>query len=161
MRQENFYTCSSPCEQRDNNLKHTVHLELHNKWNKLLTNIMKHKKKEAVLTPRLLPSTRTTHCYTYRAHGQVICLNIYNIIQLMVRGFLCERFVTWLRSYGEEFLTSRPTPKLEHHPLSPVRDCLFNTFAATLHTGGRSSIRNLRARHTVVQGPTYHLRDLD
>jgi hypothetical protein len=34
--------------------------------------------------------------------------------------------------YGEE-LAPRPTPKLEGHPLSAVRDCLFNRFAATLH----------------------------
>jgi hypothetical protein len=35
--------------------------------------------------------------------------------------------------YGEELLPPRPTPKLEDHPLSAVRDCLFNVFAATLH----------------------------
>jgi len=51
--------------------------------------------------------------------------------------------------YGEEFLAPRPTPKLEDHPLSAVGDCLFNTFAATLRIGGRSSTRNLRTRHTV------------
>jgi hypothetical protein len=28
-------------------------------------------------------------------------------------------------------LAPRPTPKLEDHPLSAVRDCLFNIFAAT------------------------------
>jgi hypothetical protein len=35
--------------------------------------------------------------------------------------------------YGEELLAPRPTPKLEDHRLSAVRDCLFNVFAATLH----------------------------
>ena len=54
--------------------------------------------------------------------------------------------------YGEAVLASRPTPKVEDHPLSAVRSCLFNTFAATLHIGGRSSIRNLRTRHAVVTG---------
>ena len=54
--------------------------------------------------------------------------------------------------YGEELLASRPTQKLEYHPLSAVRDRLFNIFAATLHIGGRSSIRNLRTRHAVVTG---------
>ena len=34
--------------------------------------------------------------------------------------------------------------------MSAVLDSLFNTFAATLHTGGRSSFRNLRTRHAVV-----------
>jgi hypothetical protein len=52
--------------------------------------------------------------------------------------------------YGEELLAPRPNPKLEYHPLSAVRDCLFSRFAATLHIGGRSSIRNLRTRHAVV-----------
>jgi len=47
-------------------------------------------------------------------------------------------------------LAPRPTPKLEDHPLSAVRDCLFNIFAATLHIGGRSSIHNLRTRNAVV-----------
>jgi hypothetical protein len=35
--------------------------------------------------------------------------------------------------YGEELLALSPTPKLEDHPLSAVRDCLFNIFVATLH----------------------------
>jgi hypothetical protein len=35
--------------------------------------------------------------------------------------------------YGEELLAPRPTPKLDDHPLSAVRDCLFNIFAANLH----------------------------
>jgi hypothetical protein len=52
--------------------------------------------------------------------------------------------------YGEELSAPRPTPKLEDHPLSAFRNCIFNIFAATLHIGGRSSIRNLRTRHTVV-----------
>jgi hypothetical protein len=56
-----------------------------------------------------------------------------------------------IRFYGEE-LAPRPTPKLEDHPLSAVRDCLFNILAAILHSGGRSSIRNLRTRHAMVTG---------
>ena len=49
-------------------------------------------------------------------------------------------------------LAPRPTPKLEDHPSSAVRGCLFNLFIATLHIGGRSSIRKLRTRHSVVTG---------
>ena len=60
-------------------------------------------------------------------------------------------FRNLIRFYGEQLLAPRPTPKLED-PLSAVRDCLFNIFAATLHIGGRSSIRNLRTRHAVVTG---------
>jgi hypothetical protein len=50
--------------------------------------------------------------------------------------------------YGEELAVPCLTPKLEGHPVSAVRDCLFNIFAATFHIGGRSSIRKLRARHS-------------
>ena len=49
-----------------------------------------------------------------------------------------------------------PTHKLEDHPSSAVRGCLFNLFTATLHIGGRSSIRNLRTRHAVVTGTHIH-----
>jgi len=54
--------------------------------------------------------------------------------------------------HGEALLAPRPSPKLDDHPLSAVRDCLFNLFAATIHIGGPSSIRNLRKRHAVVTG---------
>jgi hypothetical protein len=47
-----------------------------------------------------------------------------------------------IRFHGEELLASRPIPKLEGHPSSAVRNCLFNIFAATPCIGGRSSIRN-------------------
>jgi hypothetical protein len=33
--------------------------------------------------------------------------------------------------YSEELLTPRPTPMLEDHPLSTIRECLFNIFATT------------------------------
>ena len=52
----------------------------------------------------------------------------------------------------EALLAPRPTPKLEDHPSSAVRDCLFNLFTVTLHIGGLSSTRNLRTRHAVVTG---------
>ena len=41
--------------------------------------------------------------------------------------------------YGEEeLLASLPTPKLEDHTLSAVRDCLFSAFAAAVHIRGSS-----------------------
>jgi len=52
--------------------------------------------------------------------------------------------------YGEEFFAPRPNLRLEDHPLSAVRNCLFNIFTAKLPTGGFSSIRNLRTHHAVV-----------
>jgi len=57
-----------------------------------------------------------------------------------------------IRFHGEELLAPPPTPKLQNHPLSAVRDCLLNIFAAALHIGGRSSIPNLRKCHAVVTG---------
>ena len=44
--------------------------------------------------------------------------------------------------HGQGLIAPRPTPKLEDHPSSAVRGCLFNLFTATLHIGGRSSTRN-------------------
>jgi len=61
--------------------------------------------------------------------------------------------------YGEELLAPRPTPTLEDHPLSAVRDCLINIFAAYPSIGGRSSIRNLTTRHAVVTR-THSSRDI-
>ena len=58
--------------------------------------------------------------------------------------------------YCEELLAPRPTPKLEDHPLSALRDFVFNIFAATLPAGGRSSIRSLNTRHAGGRGPTGH-----
>jgi hypothetical protein len=65
---------------------------------------------------------------------------------------LLRIFLNILFFHGEELLGPRTTPKLEDYPLSAVRNCLLNLFAATLHIGGRSSIRNLRTRHAVVAG---------
>jgi len=35
--------------------------------------------------------------------------------------------------YGKKLLAPRPNPKLEDHPLSAVRNCLFNINAVTIH----------------------------
>ena len=63
----------------------------------------------------------------------------------------CEYFLTMF-FHGEALLAPHPTPKLEDHPSSAVRDCLFNIIAATLHIGGRFSIHNLRTSRAVVKG---------
>jgi hypothetical protein len=84
---------------------------------------------------------------------------------------LCDMFRNTVFFYGEELLAPRPTPKLEDHPLSAVRDCLFDVFAATLHIRRPflrpqpedAPCRGDRDRHIVVtgtdlswwQGPTY------
>jgi len=65
------------------------------------------------------------------------------------RGAL-KHFITIKNFYGEGLSAPRPTPKLEDHPLSAVRDCLFNIVTATLRTRRTS----LRTRHAVVtRGP--------
>jgi len=53
-----------------------------------------------------------------------------------------------IRFYGE-LLAPRPTPKLEDHPLSVVRDCLFDIFAATLHM---EAVPPSATRHAIVNG---------
>jgi len=50
------------------------------------------------------------------------------------------------------FVSTSPNPQAGGTPSSAVRGCLFNLFTATLHIGGRTSIRNLRTRHAVVTG---------
>jgi len=72
-------------------------------------------------------------------------------VSVQVRG-LPWLFRNMIRFYGEELLALRPNSKLEDHLLSAVRGCLFNIFVATLRSGGRSSIRNLRTRHAMVTG---------
>jgi hypothetical protein len=47
--------------------------------------------------------------------------------------YLCRLFRNIIIFYGEELLAPRPTPRLEGHPLSAVRDCFFSIFAATLN----------------------------
>jgi hypothetical protein len=51
------------------------------------------------------------------------------------------------RFYGKEMLALRPTPELEDNPMSAVRECFFNIFAATIHNGDRFSIKKLRTRN--------------
>jgi hypothetical protein len=50
-----------------------------------------------------------------------------------IRPRPCCIFRVKLISYGEGSLAPLPTPKLEDHPLSFARCCLFNIFAATFH----------------------------
>ena len=38
-----------------------------------------------------------------------------------------------IRFDGEELLAPRRKPRIMDHPLSAVRDCLFNIFAAAIH----------------------------
>jgi hypothetical protein len=77
---------------------------------------------------------------------------VYLRIVFVSRGSIspCKYYFTWV--FAGRVVSTSPTPKLEDHPSSAVRDCLFNIFAATLHIGGRSSFRNLRTRHAVVTG---------
>ena len=62
----------------------------------------------------------------------------------------CEMFRNIGTFYSEGLSAPRRTPKLEGHPLSAPRDCLFSIFTATHHSGGRSSMRNLSARHAMA-----------
>jgi hypothetical protein len=71
-------------------------------------------------------------------------------LSVQVRGFLFEYLVTGY--VFSELLAPCPNHRMEEYTLSAIRVSLLNTFAATLHTEGRSSISNLRTRHAVVTG---------
>jgi hypothetical protein len=76
-------------------------------------------------------------------------------VHLSLPDLINNRFVTWLTFYGEEMLAPRPTPKLEEHPLSAVRDTLFNTFAATLHIRRPFLLPQPEDAPCCGDGPTY------
>ena len=59
--------------------------------------------------------------------------------------------------YVEELSAPRPTTKLEDHPLSTVRDSLFNISAPTRHLQAVYFLRTLRTRHAVVAGTHFIL----
>jgi hypothetical protein len=80
----------------------------------------------------------TASTYHYKIHLIVMLSFLFLRLgpsskeSVQVQGsFLC--FVTGL-FYGEGLSAPRPIPKLEDHPLSYVRSCLFNVFAANLHS---------------------------
>ena len=98
-------------------------------------------------------SSRNTPPHPVDPSGGVFYLRIFLSPEEACRLWV---FLNILFFQGEELLAPRPTPKLEDHLLSAVRDCLFDLFAATLHIGGRSSIRNLRTRHAAVTGTHKH-----
>ena len=108
----------------------------------------------AIMVTEKTPLTSTRHS---------ICLLLFSQIArgfVVVLGGPCrDVWLQTLYSYRKGLLAPRPTPKLEDHPTSSVRDCLFNIFAATLLIEGRSSIRNLRTRHAVVTGTDYMTND--
>jgi hypothetical protein len=63
---------------------------------------------------------------------------------------ICVWFVTYLSFYGEESLAPRPTSKLQDHPLSAVRDYLFDYSQLPSIIASRFSICNLTTRHATV-----------
>jgi hypothetical protein len=81
----------------------------------------------------LCPYSQTPR-YHYKLGYGIFIPRPFQFIVLLRPG---PRLFVTLRNklifYGEELLVPRPSPKLEGHPLSAVRDCLFNIFAATLH----------------------------
>jgi hypothetical protein len=113
-----------------------------------------HKSPLHVPTPSQLDPvhTPTSHCLKIHLNINLPSTPGSPKWSLSLRFPLCEDFLTRYVFYGEKSLVPRPTSKLEKYPLSAVRDFLFNIFAATLHTAGRSSIRNLRMCRVVVTG---------
>jgi hypothetical protein len=70
----------------------------------------------------------------------------------------CPLFTAWVLPKDEPKIEAlwngsegRDYEWLEDHPLSAVRDCLFNVFAAACHIWKPFPIRSLRTRHAVVR----------
>ena len=109
---------------------------------------------------------RMNHLLTSRSRALLEKLTVSQLVKKFPAFYGTRRFITAFTSArysilshfvtrqfeGAELLAPCPTPKLEHHPLSAIRDW-FNIFAATLHNGGRSSIRNLRTRRRGDRDP--------
>jgi hypothetical protein len=90
----------------------------------------------------LIPSTKShIHLLSFRSSIQGIRSG----------SRLFEHIRNKLIFYGEGLLAPRPTPKLEDHPLSAVRYCLFNIIRSyPPYLEGVSTLRNLRTPHAVV-----------
>ena len=99
-----------------------------------------------------LSSIQAAYNPSTKSHVPFLLLRLYHRKSPRLRQLYL--FPNKASFYGEGLLEPHPTPKLEDHPLSPVCDCLFNIFTATLHIGGRTPIRNLRMCHTMVTGNT-------
>ena len=78
------------------------------------------------------------------------------------RAVRSPRLYCTVRSSVKAFLAPRPTPRVEEHPLSAVRDCLFSIFAATLHVYRPSSATATWGRDMPWwQGPTWWWPEVD
>jgi hypothetical protein len=99
----------------------------------------------ALTVPCLSPLTSCTHITSYLLTLTYACSShsmFQNSCPFPVAGVVRKigpgpRLLCLIRNvmivYGEELLAPRPTPKMEDHILSAVRDRLFIVFAATLH----------------------------
>jgi hypothetical protein len=84
----------------------------------------------------------TTASYLYKKHLSVREPALYKLLTFHVRNPLFIRpglrlfwkFRNKLIFYGVGLLSPGPKSKLQDHPLSAVRGCLFNIFAATFHS---------------------------
>ena len=68
--------------------------------------------------------------FCYKPHIHFPSLKSLHIIRSFDSLCICCNMLTFT---PRGFLPSRPIPKLDDHPLSALRNCLFSIFAATLH----------------------------
>jgi hypothetical protein len=66
-----------------------------------------------------------TPCIPYPSHIHIPSVQVRRLYLVLRIKFIF---------YGEGFLAPHTTPKLEDHPLSFIRGCLFNIFTAALHS---------------------------
>ena len=67
--------------------------------------------------------------------GCMVLYNFNNFTSSIQSPKTCLTFRNTLIYCADQFLTPRPVPRLEDHPLSDLRDCLWSdTFASTART---------------------------
>jgi hypothetical protein len=71
--------------------------------------------------------THTSYIPSTKSHVHFLSLMLF-IQRIRLGPRLLASFRNRLIFYCEEFSAPRSAPKLEDHPLSVVRDCLFNIF---------------------------------
>ena len=99
-----------------------------------------------------LTSCTSTKSNLYLTNSQAAAVNEPALYRLLI--FQVPNLLSFFHCLGRTRLSVqvRGFVCLEDHPLSAVRDCLFNIFAATVRIGGCSFIHNLRTRHAEVKG---------
>jgi hypothetical protein len=111
-------------DNRRNDSSDTEQIALYSRYRKKMSNDKQVRTRTKNSTPKYT-GTFLTSCTAINRYGRVLR-------KLSGVYFVSNKFIF----YNEGFLAPHPTPKLDYHPLSLARSCLFNLFASTFHSCG-------------------------